>query len=798
MANTKRASRSIGMAVVLTTAGLAQNPRFAVREKDCFEPVAPSGQAIVFDGDGDGVPDILVGNGDQLVFYRNDGSAHFTRGATSVGNFLASHSTQTTAVGDIDGDGDDDLFTTGVVRNLGNGQMAPTVSVFPPGFVLSVGPKFFDADNDGDLDVISKIGTAVHWATNDGTGTFTDRGVFVVPGGAIFDIAILDAELDGDQDLVAATLFSTVLLRNDGSGNFTVDPSAFLGIPGSLLGIATAADFDGDGYGDVVLRGPGNQVLRNDGSGHFTSAQMTGLSDLAYFGNWCEWNQDGRADLLMWGPNGEDGIYLNAGNFAFAFQPAPPRIRPTDAPWFADLDGDLDLDLVRGGEPVQVSLNTTVGMMHATTTATATVVPPLVRGFGVNSEGDVLAVCSPISPGSTTGGLYLFHGTQSSVEPTYLRTTLLASAANVSDASLAFGYVAYCNTNGPVLYSLTWGSTTPLAASATSTHIANGDLDGDGDVEFVLGDPNADGPEILRRTVQSVDWFSTGRIAVPPPTPHPSPAKESVVVVDMNGDGVRDIVHELRVLHGVGDGTFVLGADFAPTVGATARRLLPFDLDGDGDQDLLAYGGSTTQILRNDGTSFTDASLGHLPTTEFGTTAEASAADVDRDGDADLLLCRNSAATLLLNSGGVLTRVPSITPPGVFVDGNRDGWPDVFTGRQAYRNLHNHLWTPYRPALGVDWPIRIETWRQGPAAQFAIVAIGQPTQPIELPGLGTLGVDLTQPTAFYVEPLVGGKANVSLTIPGSPTALGIGIATQAVIVDLQGLRLTRCAVEPVF
>lgn len=778
-------SKSIGTLLLLFTAALAQSPRFAPREKDCFDPVAPNGEAIVFDGDGDGVPDILVGSGGQLVFYRNDGRAHFTRGATSPGNLFAG-----TAVGDIDGDGDDDLFTTGVVRNLGNGQMATPVTVFPPSFSFGGPNWFFDADNDGDLDLIAKLWTGTRWATNDGTGTFTDRGFFVVPGGTILDMAILDVELDGDPDLVAATLSSPVLLRNDGSGTFAVDPNAFLGIPGTVLGIAAAADVDGDGYPDVVLRSPGNLVLRNDGGVHFTSTPTTGLPNEAFLQSWADWNQDGRVDLLT------DRFFENVGNLSFTPRGAFARVVPPNAPWFADLDGDLDLDVVRGGSPVQVSLSSPLLLRHATTTATTQVLQPLVRSFRFEVGTFLLAEFAAGSLQPTGGVLCLFRAFPiSGSTPTYSAEGV-ALSGQYTDAALVGGGVALCGPGGPKELINPGGPLASLPGATSSTHLDSGDLDLDTLPELILGDPNADGPEILRLS-PTYSWVTTGRVPVPPATAHPSPARESVVVVDMDGDGLLDLVHELRVLRNLGGGAFAVGAEFAAIVGATTRRLLPFDLDGDGDQDLLAFGGSTTQLLRNDGTSFTDVSLGHLPTSEFGTTLEASAGDVDRDGDTDLLLCRNGLANLLRNDAGVFTRFPAIAPTGMLVDSNQDGWLDVFTGSQVYRNLHDHLWTPYQPALGVDWPIRIETWRQGPAAQFAVVAIGRPTLPVELPGLGTLGVDLSQPTAFYVEPLVGGQAEVSVVIPATPTALGLEIATQAVTVDALGLQLTQFLRETV-
>ena len=61
------------------------------------------------------------------------------------------------------------------------------------------------------------------------------------------------------------------LYRNDGNGHFT-DVTGESGLDPDMYSIAvTAADYDNDGYEDLLVTGYGKVVLyHNDGNGHFT------------------------------------------------------------------------------------------------------------------------------------------------------------------------------------------------------------------------------------------------------------------------------------------------------------------------------------------------------------------------------------------------------------------------------------------------------------------------------------------------------------------------------------------------
>ena len=118
-----------------------------------------------------------------------------------------------------------------------------------------------------------------------------------------------DADADGDLDLLRVGPEGQQLLRNDGSGAWTdVTEAAGLGAPPpDAIGLgAIAADFDNNLASDLfVLRYGGSSLYRNDGTGRFTDitadAGLAADPTLPGAAAFTDVDHDGDVDLLIAG-----------------------------------------------------------------------------------------------------------------------------------------------------------------------------------------------------------------------------------------------------------------------------------------------------------------------------------------------------------------------------------------------------------------------------------------------------------------------------------------------------------------
>jgi len=93
------------------------------------------------------------------------------------------------------------------------------------------------------------------------------------------------------------------LYRNNGNGTFT-DVTEKSGLNPDLYGMAvTAADFDNDGFVDLLVTGYGKTILyHNDGDGHFTDVtEKAGIKvdGWAISSTWLDYDRDGCVDLFI-------------------------------------------------------------------------------------------------------------------------------------------------------------------------------------------------------------------------------------------------------------------------------------------------------------------------------------------------------------------------------------------------------------------------------------------------------------------------------------------------------------------
>jgi hypothetical protein len=93
------------------------------------------------------------------------------------------------------------------------------------------------------------------------------------------------------------------LYRNDGNGHFT-DVTAKSGLNPDMYSVAVAAaDFDNDGFADLLVTAYGKTILyHNDGNGHFTDVtEKAGIKvdGWAISSTWLDYDKDGCVDLFV-------------------------------------------------------------------------------------------------------------------------------------------------------------------------------------------------------------------------------------------------------------------------------------------------------------------------------------------------------------------------------------------------------------------------------------------------------------------------------------------------------------------
>lgn len=228
-----------------------------------------SGAAVDLDGDGD-LDLVLTGAataadgapGVVILSSKGDGTlADVTAKRLAGGPFNASG----VAVGDVDGDGDPDLFFAGdqepcrLYLNDGHGALqlaAPDAIPYDPQPGAGI-PAFGDIDGDGSLDVYLPTSGQDRVYLNDGKGRFTDfTDVLLGPeSGAGKSAVVVDLDLDGHADVAVLDRPGALrLYRNDGTGRLFDYSGDIAGQgAGSTNGGLAIGDLDGDGDDDLFV-----------------------------------------------------------------------------------------------------------------------------------------------------------------------------------------------------------------------------------------------------------------------------------------------------------------------------------------------------------------------------------------------------------------------------------------------------------------------------------------------------------------------------------------------------------------
>jgi len=552
--------------------------------------------------------------------------------------------------GDIDGDGDLDFFVQKYsnslmfFENTGTPEEADYVWRTSRWQDLEVGEwaRLYDADGDGDLDIFHELRSSyMRYVENVGTpeearyDTVRDS-VRVVGGGALFADAqnipfFIDIDCDG--------AFDVFLGRIDG----TVSRYEFDGFDGRT----PTVDLVAERFENIEIVAEMGVAGQNRGGPGPTAKH--GANSMAF----ADYDDDGDPDLF-WGDFFEPGLLLieNIGTCERPDLDVEPELIPADrevstsgynAPALVDIDADGNTDLVMGVLGGAFNANRTAAnnlyFYRGTGADTFEFVTSRYLGqidigsdavpaFGdLDGDGDLdLLLGSRLDPESADAPpLHHYENTGTVRSPRYV------FAGTLDD-------VAYTN-SAPEL----------------------GDLDGDGDLDLLLGTFNRD-----------VRWFrNDGTASAPlfvsaseePIADLPRGSYSTPALGDLDGDGDLDLVvgessGELNLFENVGTATapdFELVTENLAEIDAGSRSSPTLvDVDGDGDLDLVIGDESVgLMVHRNTGTpqsaefETTGTALGDFTTR----LAQPRFVDLDADGDLDLVIGDQGGGLHLYHNG---------------------------------------------------------------------------------------------------------------------------------------------------
>ncbi|HEY6324775.1 MAG TPA: CRTAC1 family protein, partial [Thermoanaerobaculia bacterium] len=315
---------------------------------------------VIFDANGDGLPDLLFVNGRNFpgrpgqattpALYLNQGGMRFKEATHEAGLDFSAYCLGGAAA-DIDNDGWPDLYLSCLGHDylLHNDHGHFTDITARAGisqeYGFGTGVAFFDADNDGHVDIFAARyvtwtpetdfycssfgqgksyctpalyqGAAGHYYHNKGDGTFEDRtreaGLYN-PNAKGLGVLPVDLDLDGWTDLViACDTVSNLVYHNRGNGTFEeIGLSSGLALPLSGdarggMGIE-AGDYDHSGRPSLVVTNFAREMAglyHNEGANFFldvAASSDVGLRTLLNVG-WgtffFDYDLDGWLDLFI-------------------------------------------------------------------------------------------------------------------------------------------------------------------------------------------------------------------------------------------------------------------------------------------------------------------------------------------------------------------------------------------------------------------------------------------------------------------------------------------------------------------
>lgn len=348
----------------------------------------PAGIVAFADVDGDGKPDMIVVNRATNTFsvLRNTSSLTKPSFATKV-DFATDSTPSSVTIGDLDGDGKQDIVITNMFTNkisvyrntatsgaINAASLAAKVSFIPDSISLPTSVAIGDFDGDGkpELAVVNSYNNTVSILKNISKAGTLDSTSFAPPidfttGLGPTSVAISDIDGDGKPDLIISNFNakSISILQNKATLNI-IDSTSFAAKVDFTVGngpnALTIGDLNSDGKPDILVANQGANtisILQNTATaGNITAASLATKVDISsngaspYYVSVGNIDSDSLPDIVVANliTNNISVIknLYTTGNISAASFDAGVNFTTSNFPFsaaIADVDGDGQADL---------------------------------------------------------------------------------------------------------------------------------------------------------------------------------------------------------------------------------------------------------------------------------------------------------------------------------------------------------------------------------------------------------------------------------------------------------------------